>query len=250
MSGRKGKWNMFKEYLLDIFFPRHVKCIFCGEELNGNDYNDTCEKCLLTLPYIKNCCLRCGEPLSADKEGICLRCTSTNYDFELARSVFEYTDKIISVVHKYKYKNQKFLSEPISNYLCDYLAKWDIKVDMVCAVPLFKKKEKERGFNQAKLLAENVAEKFDLPYVDAVLKVKDNPSQTTLSFKERQENVLDVYAINENLKKDIKDKSILLIDDIYTTGATANAIAKILKSAHAKAVYVLTFAHAIIKQEL
>lgn len=247
---KKSKWNRFKQYLLDIFFPRHVKCIFCGEELDGSEHNDTCKNCQTTLPFIVNYCIRCGEPLTHEGEGICLRCTQNNHSFVMARSVFEYKGKIVSAVHKYKYNGQKFLCEPMAGYLCDYLARWNVSFDYICSVPMFKKKEKERGYNQAKLIAEIVAEKFDIPHIDAITKIKNNPSQTTLAFRERQENVKDVFALNENFKNLIKNKTILLIDDVYTTGATANEIAEVLMHGHAKQVYVLTLAHALIKQDI
>ncbi len=249
MSLQKKKVNRCKEYLLDIFFPRHVKCIFCDEELNGKEHNDCCQNCLNSLPFIKTYCERCGTPMPVEREGVCAFCNANNYDFVMARSIFEYTGDVVTTIHNYKYHNQKFLCEPLGEFLSDYLARWDISPEVVCAVPLHEAREKSRGYNQAKLLAEVVARNFNLPYVEAVKKIKDNPSQTALTIKERQANVKDVYAINKDFKKDIENKTILLIDDIYTTGATANEISKILKSAKAKAIYVLTVAHAIGNQD-
>ena len=90
-----------------------------------------------------------------------------------------------------------------------------------------------------------IADKFNLKYVDTVEKIVDNTAQATLDFKSRRENVKDVYKPICEARSDIKDKKILLIDDIYTTGATSNAVSEILKSMHAKEVYVLTFAHSV-----
>ncbi len=247
---KTSKWNRFKQYLLDIFFPRHVKCIFCGGELNERAHNDCCEKCLTNLPFIKNFCARCGEPMSDYSAGVCLRCKRKNYDFVCARSVFEYTNKIVACVHKYKYSGQKFLCEPMAAFLTEYLARWDISPDIVTSVPMFKKKEKARGYNQAKILAEIVAKNFNLPYLDLTIKVKDNPSQTTLHFKERQDNVKDVFDINKAHKAEMSGKTILLIDDVYTTGATASGVSSVLKKNGAKQIYVLTLAHAVINDEI
>ena len=129
--------------------------------------------------------------------------------------------------------------------MCDVFSTWNISVDIVTSVPLHKNRERQRGYNQSKLLAEYIANKFNIEYVDAVEKIVDNTAQATLDFKSRRENVKDVYKSISEAKSEIKDKNVLLIDDIYTTGATCNAVSEILKSMHAKEVYVLTFAHSI-----
>ncbi len=239
----KEKLKSLKEKFLDMLFPKHIKCIFCDEELDDRAVHDTCYHCLNTQPIIKRSCEKCGSPLSENNTNVCANCKANNFDYDRAKSVFIYENDVVTLMHRFKYSGMKFLAEPMSEYMCDSLAIWDIYPDVITSVPLHKNREKDRKYNQSKLLAENIAKKFQIPYMDLCVKIKDNPSQTTLDFKTRKENVIDAYELIVEKKKDIKGKTILLIDDIYTTGATVNEVTKLLKRAKANKVYVLTFAH-------
>jgi len=239
----KDKFMKFKDYLLDIIYPRHIKCIFCGEELDNRSLHDTCTSCLHSLPFITRACTKCGSALSENNTGVCANCKSNNFDFDKAKSVFEYRDEVVALVHKYKYSSMKFLAEAMSGFMCDILSTWDIEPDIITSVPLHKNREKDRRYNQSKLLAINIADKFKLPYVDLCEKIVDNPSQTTLDVMDRKNNVKDAYKVLLDRKENIKNKTILVIDDIYTTGSTSSEIARILKNVKADKVYILTFAH-------
>lgn len=238
-------WKRIGSWLKNLVFPRHIKCIFCGDELNSTDVCDTCSNCHESLPKLDHSCFRCGGPIEDNNDGVCLNCKANNFSFHSARSAFPYTDKVVGLVHKFKFGRGKYLFEAMAEYMCDVFSTWNISVDIVTSVPLHKNREKSRGYNQSKLLAEYIANKFNLRYVDSVEKIVDNTAQATLDFKSRRENVKDVYKSIDEAKSEIKDKKVLLIDDIYTTGATSNAVSEILKSMHAKEVYVLTFAHSI-----
>ena len=113
---------------------------------------------------------------------------------------------------------------------------------------MFKKKQKLRGYNQAKLLAEEFAKHAKLPIFDFCEKIVDNTSQTELDFKSRRENVKDTFKFRTELKNEIKDKVVLVIDDIFTTGATSNEICKVLLENGAKECFVLTLSHTELKE--
>lgn len=236
--------SKLKDYLCDLIYPKHIKCIFCDEELDERAKNDTCVDCKSVLPYITRPCLRCGKQISDGVDLICFDCKNKNFAFTSAHSVFEYSGIIISAVHRFKYSRQKFLYEPFAEYMCDKFATLNITPDIITSVPLHTKREHERGYNQAKLLARFISERFKIKYMDLCDKIKDNPSQTELDFKARQENVLNAYKLILGVRKEIKDKSILIIDDIFTTGATTNEISKLFLEAGASDINVLTFAHA------
>ncbi len=233
------------ERLLDLIFPLHKKCIFCDGELNELSYNDTCETCLKTLPFIKKGCVRCGSPLAENNEILCFNCKANEFDFVQAKSVFAYVDDVVKAVHNYKYNSMRFLSEPFAEYLCSVLSTWSIYPDIITSVPLHPNREKTRGYNQSKLMAQIVAEKFKIRYEDLCDKVIDNPSQTALTSADRRANVKDAYKLKPEFRRKLKGETILIIDDIYTTGATTNELSKILKSVRAGDVYVLTFAHGL-----
>lgn len=243
----KDKFKKFKNYILKLIYPNHIKCIFCGDELNQNSYNDICERCLKDLPFITNCCAKCGNPIHKEDTGVCGSCKITNYDFENARAVFEYKDKVMLSAHKFKYSDGKYLFEPFAKLLAAKYATENLFADVVVYVPMFKTKEKKRGYNQAKLLAYEFSKITNIECVDIVEKVVDNVAQASLNFKQRRENVKDIFKIKNELKHKIKGKVVLLIDDIFTTGATASEICKLLTSAGASKCYVLTLAHTNFK---
>ena len=222
--------------------------MFCNEELNRNAYNSTCEHCLSTLPFITNACLKCGSQMNENQTGICIKCKRNNFYFTNARSIFRYESTPLQVVHQIKYSNKLYLVEPVVKYLLDSYATWNMFPDIVTNVPMFPKKEKERGYNQSTLIAKLFCEKANLNFVELCSKVKDTASQTSLNTKERFKNVEDSFALKPEYKKLIKDKTILIIDDVITTGATTNELSKILLMNGANCCYVLTFAHTTLNQ--
>ena len=121
--------------------------------------------------------------------------------------------------------------------ICDKLKSYDI----IMPIPISKKRKKQRGYNQSALIARNLAKEFSMQYDEKVLKkIKDNIAQSSLNKEERIKNVQNVYYINKTNK--IIEKKILLVDDIYTTGSTANECSKIVKKAGAKEVGIFTIA--------
>lgn len=242
-------WKRIGSWLKNLLYPKHIKCVFCSDELTHTDINDTCSNCFGKLPRLTHSCLRCGGPIEENNDGVCMNCKANNFSFNSARSAFAYSDSIVNIMYRYKFGRGKYLFEPMAEYMCDVFSRWNISVDVITSVPLHKNREKSRGYNQSKLLAHYIADKFNFKYVDAVEKVVDNTAQATLDFKSRRENVKDVYRTISEAKSEIKDKKVLLIDDIYTTGATSNAVSEILKSMGANEVYVLTFAHSVGDKE-
>ena len=122
----KQKMSKFKDMILNLMFPSGIKCMFCGDELNQNSYNTTCVHCLESLPFIKNPCGRCGSSMEENQQGVCFRCKSNNFNFVQAKSVFDYTDSPLNVVHNLKYNGKKYLVEYIVKYLLDIYGTWNV----------------------------------------------------------------------------------------------------------------------------
>lgn len=244
----KNVLKKLNHYIRKLIYPNGIKCVFCGDELNQNEYNSTCENCLKILPFVDRCCEKCGNPINEEDIGVCFRCKTTNYNFVQARSVFKYKDEVLSTIHKFKYHNGKYLYKPLTKFMLDYFATNNWFVDCVTFVPMFKKKEKIRGCNQAKLLAEEFCKHANLKLYDFCEKIVDNTSQTELDFKSRRENVKDTFKFRIELKSEIKDKVVLVIDDIFTTGATTNKVCKVLLEKGAKECFVFTLAHTMLEE--
>lgn len=238
-----------KEKLINAMYPKHIKCICCKDELLEQNVYDMCDKCYKKLPLIQsNFCQRCGLKFDKDGAGVCLNCKTNNFDFEMARSAVVFDDVVVPVIHKFKYARYKFLAEPLSYLLYDTLMIQNWKIDSICYVPLYLKRERDRGYNQSRELANHLSKFIDVPVFDDIVRLRDTPTQTKLSRKERKENVKDCFKVNN--RKAVKGLNVLLIDDVYTTGSTTNEISKELKRAGVNKVYVLTVAHAGFKQKI
>lgn len=240
----------FLTKIKDLIFPQHIKCIFCDNELSNRSKNETCEICLKTLPFISNPCPRCGNPLNNEIDGVCFDCSANNYSFKLARSIFVYEGKVASLVQHIKFDKQIYLVEPATNYLLEELNKMQIVPDFITDIPMFTEKLKSRGFNQSEMFCKNLSSKSGVPFLELCEKVKNTPSQVSLSFKERKQNLIGAFKLKKEFKKTIKGKNILIVDDVFTTGATSNEISKVLINNGAKACYVLTLAHSVVEKDL
>lgn len=157
--------------------------------------------------------------------------------------IFSYKGIIRKKILQYKFEDMPYLSNTFYEFfinnkkICGFLKKYDI----ILSVPISKQRENKRGYNQSKIIAKKISKLENIEFDENILfKKKHNKPQSELNRKQRLENVKDVYNVQNRQK--IKEKRILLFDDIYTTGATANECAKILKLHGAKSVGILTIA--------
>lgn len=245
----KEKLKQFVDDILQVVYPDDYKCIFCGKELVSPVPTRTCKECEKCLPFIKgNICLICGDRVEG-LSNYCLRCKEQVRYFTVARAPFVFDGKISNAIHKFKYENAKYLFKPMASFMSKVYFENNFKPEIILAVPMFRSREVSRGYNQAKLLAKELSKLVDVPlFEDILIKEKNTPAQTELSFFERQENLKDVFKVVKPEK--IKGKNILLVDDVMTTGSTANYCCKSLTQAGAEKVFVLTLARTLGRQEI
>ncbi len=237
----KEFFKKLKNVLEEIFYPANIKCINCNIDLPVKQEIEFCESCFSKLEFIENdkCCKRCGAKLKTSN--LCLACKSNKREFKLARSVMEYDGITAKLIKTFKYKNKPYMSRTFGKLLALKFESLNWKVDFATFVPITKKKEKKRGFNQARLLAEEFSKTANVSIEkDILIKKQDTKEQASLGFKDRQENLRKTFKVTN--KDKVRGKIILLIDDVFTTGATANACSLAFKKAGAKEVYVLTVA--------
>ena len=237
---------MFKK-ILNFIFPETYSCLGCGRDVFDNPYL-FCSHCIDKLPFItEKVCIRCGDIL--ENQGYyCKRCKGRTITFDRAISCFKYDGKIKTLIHSLKFDKAKYVALSLSKFLADVFINEKLYANIIIPVPLCDKRLKQRGYNQSKILADELSKHLKLKVKDNLLKrVKETPNQTELNFNQRQVNLLDAFKVVNS--KEIKDKAVLLIDDIYTTGATARECSKVLRKAGAKAIYVLTVGHTILKNE-
>lgn len=231
----------FFDKILDIVFPKNFKCIFCGDEISATKPPYVCDKCLKSLPFIKGkICLRCGEPIFSMSD-YCIKCKDNIRFFNVARAPFVYDKPISTVIHGFKYNNQKYTFESLAKFMANCYLENDFDAQVIIPVPISQNRLKERGYNQAELLCRQLANQLNLPLqTDVLVKIKHTKPQTTLNYHERQKNLMGSFDV-QNVDK-IKGKNVLVVDDVLTTGATINCCSELLKLSKVNKVFVLTLA--------
>lgn len=231
------------KWLLDTMFPKNFTCDICSEEsFNGTNI---CDNCLKDLNLNnQNTCPVCGR--KTFRPEICMECKSDAPLFKKAASPFLYTGASSALIGKYK-KSKPYLKEYFADQMAPLLKDFP-PIDGIVYVPMTKKAERRRGYNQSKLLAYALKKRTGIAVFDDVLeKRKDTFDQKSLSQRERAENLKGCFHVHR--RKFCQNKSLLLVDDVLTTGATANEICRILYGAGAYKVYLLTIASVPFSQQ-
>jgi len=232
------------KYLLNVLLPK--TCAHCKEDLHYLDTGPLCPACLGSLEQITGpSCIKCGLPLDSGGE-YCFSCRgnkSARLKVALVRSAFAFNPELRSLIHAFKYRGRKNLAESLGMELVRaYDRHPELKdYNFVIAVPLFRVKERERGFNQSELLAEVLAREKNLFVLKgAVERVRNTPSQTGLSKEERLKNVKEAFKV---VKPElVKGRRILIVDDVATTLATTDELARALENSDAAGTAVFTLA--------
>lgn len=219
----------------DNIFVDKYNCILCDRELDKENRYALCLRCMSEFIFIDNSCKKCGKPLNANTD-YCIMCQNNSRHFTRAYSVFEYWGKPEKLIYALKFGNKKYIAKYLSAFLADKVMEEEIVADCVVAMPLGEKRKKERGYNQAELLAKPLAERLNLPYNSGLERVKETEMQAKTSGIDRIKNVKDAFLATDSFKK----KRVLLIDDVLTTGSTMSEAAKALKKAGALEVVGLT----------
>ena len=207
-----------------FLFPDDIKCIFCGKDIPSFYEKPYCENCEKHINFnTGNRCLICDMPIKNEAK-ICDFCQNMKRYFKKAYCPLIYKDIVRQSILSYKFDNKRYLAKGFAVIISNYIK--DLKVDLITFVPMTRKREKERSFNQSERLAKELGKLLNIKVVKTLEKIKDTDDQKSLTFKERSENLKDAFRlINRDL---IKDKNVLLVDDILTTCATINTCAEYL----------------------
>lgn len=218
--------------ILNLFFP--ARCPVCNTI--GQRHLHMCEKCEKDVERIECRCIGCGLPKTA--------CLSSRNNFSLClASPFIYKDNIREAIHRFKFGGEPELAVFFGKEVAECVSAefGSVDFDVVTCVPQTKRKRRKRGYNQSALLAKEVSKHLSVPFDELLLfKTRETADQHDLRGKERLKNLKNAFAAeNEDA---VKGKTILLCDDIKTTGATLNECRKTLLKAGAKAVCCATVA--------
>ncbi len=235
-----------KEKILNLLYPKHYTCLFCHAEID--EALDICDTCQKTLPYIKGkVCLRCGQVVHDESE-YCDNCKRSTdpWKFDLCRSVFVYTYPITKMIRSIKYDNAKYMFDTFGKLLTQLYLDHELTCDIIIPIPLHEERRKQRGYNQAEWLAMDLATSQNIPMdTEHLIRSTNTPSQTS-TITTRKDNVAGAFTVT--IPNIYRNKTILLVDDVITSGATIQECAKVLKDiGGAKQVLALTLAHSPVR---
>lgn len=185
-------------------------------------------------------CSQCGKPLENEREEYCYDCSRNKRAFAQGRALWVYRGVVRDSLYRFKYQNRREYAEYYSAELVRVYGGWikERGIQAVVPIPLSGKRRRQRGFNQAELVARKVAQRMNLPvYGRLLIRIRDTKAQKGLNDQERKNNLKRAFKTRKNK---VQLNHILLIDDIYTTGSTMNEAAKELKRAGAEQVYCLS----------
>lgn len=228
---------------LNLLIP--LRCVKCGSILDGKE--GLCATCWPLISFIsKPYCACCGRPFDFDIEegAFCGPCNHTLPSFKTARSVFTYTPESKDLILRFKHTDSIHGAPLFAKWMTQVLE--DIEDPLCIPVPLHWTRLFMRTYNQAALLAQKISKQKGWTYTPSLLlRKKRTPSQGYLSKNERLKNVKRAFSISQSKESQLKNRTILLIDDVFTTGATLNACSKALLKAGAKEVHALTLARVV-----
>ena len=199
---------------------------------------EICRECGYKVKFITDpFCMICGKPLEENERELCNDCTRKNHNYIRGVAAFTYTRELKESIYRFKYSNRREYAEFYGNMILKLkghiIRSW--QPDVIIPVPLHPARYRKRGFNQAELIAERLGKGLGVPVNSKILiRTVNTAPQKTLNDKERARNTKNAFQLTDNI---VKYRKVLLVDDIYTTGATLDSCAEVLMQSGVKEVY-------------
>ena len=236
--------NIFSQFI-DIIYP--PRCHICQKFLNTPSF---CPQCLDGFSEITSpLCPICGRPFvsGVDYDHACEDCLRKRPFYDKAAAPYLYEGILMKAIHKFKYEEKSYLADSMGPLFASFAEKWLENMDdcLVMPVPLHPKRLRERGFNQSLLLARYISKLpgRELDFL-SLKRVRYTLPQTGLKSAERRKNVRRAFGVKD--RRAVKGRTIILVDDVATTGNTLNECAKVLKKAGAKKIFCMVLARTVI----
>lgn len=232
--------------LLNMLYPptcplcERLLPMFSGDA-DTDESGGICPECAKSLQPVGDIhCLKCGKELSDEKQQYCYDCKRLRHEFEQGAAAFVYSDAVKRSVYRFKYKGQreyaKWYGKMLALHCKRQIGLWQPEV--IVPVPLHKSRYRKRGYNQAALMARELGGRLGIPVrEDYLMRIRNTAPMKQLSENGRAKNLENAFFISDN---SVKYKKVMLVDDIYTTGATMDACARALKLHGVLSVYCVS----------
>lgn len=234
--------NLFK-----YVFPDDIYCICCGSIIDSTRPYSLCNSCMDNIHWITGrTCSICGRALyDTYPSDVCYSCMDSEHVFDRGFSCVDYGLLERGIIMDFKYGGKSYIGWKLAEIMTDRFMCEYMDADIIVPVPVSIRRRNERGYNQAEILAKGLAAGTGIRYGGDVLKrVRDTSAMKALSVTDRKSNLKDAFKVSESAVKTIDGADIVLVDDIYTTGATADECCRVLKEAGAGRCYIFSFASA------
>lgn len=241
--------HKFAEEVLDRIYPSDIYCICCGKVIDWSRAYRLCDNCMDNMKWVgRRTCAKCGKILSdSNPDDTCYSCREHAHAYDKGYCCTEYGSNERTIIYSLKYDDRTDIARTIGEIMADRMhvefrrKELAIKYDMLVPVPITRNKKLLRGYNQADLIAEYFSKHTGIPYDGEVLeRTRETRAMKGLTPDERRRNIAGNFALKDTV--DVTGLKCLVLDDIYTTGATMDEIARTLKQGGASRVDFLSFA--------
>lgn len=225
----------FAEELCAFVVPLH--CPVCDEILLPGTL--ICDSCRSGIERAgEPVCKRCGKPLGDERVEYCRDCSRKKHLFVQGKAVFVYKGEIRQSMYRFKYANRREYALFYAREAAEQYREWVARrrIEGIIPVPMHRRKERQRGYNQAEVFARALGRELGLPTASPVKRIRNTVPLKTLNERERRHNLKNAFHLEPDI---VKWNQILLVDDIYTTGSTMDAVAEVLLSAGIKNIYYI-----------
>ena len=224
--------------VIDILYP--PRCPIC-DDIVSLAHGSLCDRCADNIQYVQEpYCMKCGKPLDDEGAEYCDDCVSKMHYYDENRAVLVYDEYTSKSIYRFKYNSKPeyaaYYGKLIDDRLHNKIKSWNAQA--LVPVPIHKSKLKSRGYNQAALIAKALSKHVNIPVYENLL-IRKIPTKVmkNLDAKQRENNLEKAFIVNKN---SVKLNSVVIVDDIYTTGSTMDAVARVLKDAGVEKVYCVS----------
>ncbi len=238
--------------LLELLYPSDIYCIRCGEPIHPGNPLSLCESCEAKLNRVgESVCLCCGKPMDIFSASnpkmlaprLCGDCRSGGRVIKKGFTCLLYDGPERAMIHRFKFENKPWYGPKLAVLLEERLALENLGDYVIVPVPMHKKRRKERGYNQAYILAKALARRVGKPFLgNCLVRSRSTVPMKDLAGAERLANVTKAFAVTGPERCRLAGQTVVLVDDIYTTGSTGDACANVLLEAGAAQIFMLTLA--------
>lgn len=226
----------FMKELLNYFYP--PRCPICDDIMEPGI--DVCEACRGQVEIASEpVCKRCGKPLRDETREYCADCVKHIHIYRQGKAVFVYKAGIKKSMYRFKYSNRREYAQFYAKTAADMYGEWILRqgIEVIVPIPMYRPKQRKRGYNQAEVFARALAKQLDMPIKTGIVtRVRDTIPQKELNDRQRKQNLKNAFQLGPNI---VEYSKILLVDDIYTTGSTIDAVAEMLLSGGASEVFYI-----------